>query len=234
MVDCRCLKLSEYTFPTSPDCVYMRQIDVEMRCLRLGVIGSVTLNTCVGNDGKKYLLWSIRLPDKDLVHFPVFIEDLGANLGKILDIKPANEKTFLYKDDRSYIVHRQKNGRMNLRLLTLFWHQSHVDAMCRAQGYKPQEIYLVRLLDLYSRQELGICWQIVYTDGESEDNGMILAVDLNEAPRLANINLNQIDYISVATGEYVNINNVRYRVFQTDAGSYFLGRTFLQVSVRSK
>jgi hypothetical protein len=106
--------------------------------------------------------------------------------------------------------------------------------MCRAQGYKPQEIYLVRLLDLYSRQELGICWQIVYTDGESEDNGMILAVDLNEAPRLANINLNQIDYIPVATGEYVNINNVRYRVFQTDAGSYFLGRTFLQVSVRSK
>lgn len=226
----RALKLSEYTYPNSPDCVYTRQIDAEMQFLRRGLVGPVCLNQVLDVNGVKHLLWVCELPDKQEAFLPVFIDDFDQELPELVAREDVSDQTFVYRFGRSYKVCSQKNGRMNVRLITLFWHQALVEAMCRAQGFEPQEVYLMHLVDLYSREEYGIGWQIVYQDGDESDQGQVLVADMREAPRLGALNPDKLDYLPIDEGENITIRDIIYGVFKSEQGQYFLGRNLLQVS----
>ena len=227
---CRAVKTSEYSYPNSPDCVYTRQIDVEKQFLRRGLAGPVFLNRVLDENGVMHLLWVCELPDKQEAYLPVFIDDFEQELPKLVAREEVSDQTFVYRFGRSYKVFRQKNGRMNVRLITVFWHQALVEAMCRAQGFEPQEVYLMHLVDLYSREEYGIGWQVVYQDGNQEDNGQVLVVDLREAPRLGALNPDKLDYLPIDEGENITIRGISYEVLKNEHGSYFLGRNLLQVA----
>ena len=226
----RSLKTSEYTYPNSPDCVYTRQIEAEMQFLQRGLVGPVFLNRVLDENGVKHLLWVCELPDKQEAFLPVFIDDFEQDLPELVAREDVTDQTFVYRFNRSYKVCSQKNGRMNVRLITVFWHQALVEAMCRAQGFEPQEVYLMRLVDLYSRAEYGICWQVVYQDGEQKDNGEIVAVDLRDSERLSVLNPDKLDYLPIDEGENIIIRDICYEVFKNEKGLYFLGRSLLQVS----
>lgn len=227
---CRALKTSEYSYPNSPDCVYTRQIEAEKQFLRRGLAGPVYLNRVLDENGVKHLLWVCELPDKQEAFLPVFIDDFAQELPERVAREDVTDQTFVYRLGRSYKVFRQKNGRVNVRLITVFWHQALVEAMCRAQGFEPQEVYLMRLVDLNSREEYGIGWQIVYQDGEKTDQGQVLAVDLREAPRLGALDSDKLDYLPIDECEKITIRDICYEVFKNEHGLYFLGRDLLQVS----
>jgi len=227
---CRAVKTSEYSYPNSPDCVYTRQIDAEKQFLRRGLAGPVFLNRVLDVNGVKHLLWVCELPDKQEAFLPVFIDDFEQKLPELVAREDVTDQTFVYRLGRSYKVFRQKNGRMNVRLITVFWHQALVEAMCRAQGFEPQEVYLMHLVDLYSREEYGIGWQVVYQDGNEEDQGQVLVVDLREAPRLGALNPDKLDYLPIDEGENITIRGISYEVLKNEHGSYFLGRNLLQVA----
>ena len=231
---CKHLKLAEYTLPNSPDCVLMRQIDAEKLFLRRNLIGTVVLKQVIDVEQRKHLLWCCEQQNHKTDYLPVFIDEMGARLPQLAEAKPATKQTFFYKNAYCYIVNQQKNGRMNVRLLNFFWHQSYVDALCRAQGFQPQEIYLVRLTDFGYKEEFGVCWQIIYADENGKDNGMILAVDLKESPKLTELNLNSIDYIPIKEGESVTINGLRYGVYKTNNNSYFLKKNLIQFTLCNK
>lgn len=229
-MSCRALKLSEYTYPNSPDCVYTRQIEAEMQFLRRGLVGPVCLSQVLDENGVKHLLWVCELPDEQEAFLPVFIDDFEQELPELVARENVTDQTFVYRLDRSYKVCSQKNGRMNVRLITVFWHQALVEAMCRAQGFVVQEIYLMRIVDLLTREQYGICWQVVYQDKDQKDQGEIVAVDLHEAPRLSALNPDKLDYLPIDEGESIVIRDIRYEVFMSEQNQYFLGRNLLQVS----
>ncbi len=231
----RPLKLAEYSSSTCEDCMYMTQRQAQLRFLRLGVAGPIGLFRLTDTAGRRHIVWC-SVDETSQVHYlPVFVDELDTTDIEVAETpEPLKNMEMVYKDLRSYIVHRAKTGRTDLRLVTVYYHQALVTATAQAQGFKVTTVYPIRVVDLYSRQEFGICWEIAYTDkdeeGEDTESAMMLCVDMHEAERWRGIDLNRIDYEPLKVGETVCIRNTYYRVYKTEQGSFYFRKSLMQVA----
>ena len=221
-------RILECTTPQSPSGVYMRQIDAERFFLYANTIGKTRLAHVIDVYGKHHLLWCNENAEKK-IFLAVFVEDLDLSEIRASQIKPVQSADFIYRDECAYLLHQCKNGHFNVRLVVRYLSQALVNALLQAQNQIPQQVYPVRVVNIYTGTVFGICWRIIATNENKEEVYELLPIDLLHTEWLHKVNVNWLSFEPIKVGETINIDNVYYTVYQNEQELYCLRRSHIQV-----
>lgn len=243
------LRLDEYTISAKDSCMFTTLKEAQMAFLRQGVWGKVMLvqaynfGVALNPDAKPYediasivikFLWICYLENGDAAYIPLFYEDNDLKDIEYDMLEPVISTTFIYRNQRLYIISVDANKRVNVRLLTLYYCQELIEILLSQQNIKPKQISLKRLFNTFDGQEVGISWVILYDEadekGELVEKTMYMPVNVFEGPKLYSINLDNLEEYPIDVGDSVEISGVLYNLEKTPGGKYVLAKNNLQVS----
>lgn len=223
-------ELIECTHPQSPQCVYMRQYEVEKAFLSIDVVAPVHLMHVIDVMGRRHLLWCSKSRTGKTETLPVFTDELNNEVVKAKEYYEVKEYDFIYKNQMAYLFHKTKDGRFNVRLLLVYRYQSLVRSLMLAQGEEPKDFYIVRLVNWSTGHIFGYCWRIFTADEYGDEVSNLLPIDLRNVCWMNETILQNADIEAVKVGESVTANNVRY-VVKKDKQGLYLQKSHLQISL---
>ncbi len=226
------LTVLEATTSASGSCVYCTKTEAERRFAELGVKGQTALCYIKDGKGETFVLW-VNDDGKNVRFLPLFIDDMRLDNLHYADIIPLRTNAFLFhkrgKDcGISYFVLINEHETV-VRQVKIFLDQYLVENYCSTRGINPTGIYICKMQTIKDNEYLTTCWSIEYEDpnnldedGEPEQYGMLLAIDLADSDILFNIGIANVNSIYLHEGDTFKVQGVLYRVMKDEFGKYFI------------
>lgn len=242
------LRLDEYTISAKDSCMFTTLKEAQLAFLRQGVWGKVMLvqaynfGVALNPDVKPdediasiviKFLWICYLENGDVAYIPLFYEDNDLKDIEYDMLEPVISTTFIYRNQRLYVISVDTKKRINVRQLTLYYCQELIEILLNQQNIEPEQISLKRLFNKFNGQEVGISWVILHDekdkDGKLVKKVMYMLVNLLEGQKLYSMNLDDLEEYPIDVGDSVEISGVLYNLEKTAGGKYVLAKQNLQI-----
>lgn len=240
--------LNDYTIPADDYCVISTQKQAELRFLQQGFTGSVFLEkvTSVGAAlnadvqlesgqplSKIKFFWVCHNSDGSFAYMPLFIEDAVLDDVYFVSSEPLTKTTLIQSNGVIFMLYVDSKKRVSARILTTYYCQGLIEALCRMQGVKFEDIYPVRMTTIPENKKVGVCWSIVFEDmdeyGEPVESVMLMPVSVYDSMTLSEIGLKKLNTAMLKENELVQVGGVYYTLQKNNIGGYFFKKNVLQM-----